>query len=99
MILYVATVFQITKDLDLSDKTCLITGANSGIGLEMTRCLSARECTVLMACRNPYAAGAAAGISTQTICQNNNRLRLYEMNLASLRSVKKCSDKILQAEK
>ncbi|KOB77434.1 WW domain containing oxidoreductase, isoform B, partial [Operophtera brumata] len=96
-VLYGPTGEEITKDLELADKTCLITGANSGIGLEMTRCLSARGCAVLMACRNTYAAGA--GARAQSMWENNHRLRLYETNLASLRSVKKCCDQILQAEK
>lgn len=78
-------------NIDLSNKTCLITGANSGIGLEMAKCLSSRDCTVLMACRNPYAANIA-----KNSCENSHLLKLYELNLASLRSVKKCSDEILK---
>ncbi|CAD0196092.1 unnamed protein product [Chrysodeixis includens] len=85
------TAEEITKDINLSNKTCLITGANSGIGLEMTRCLSSRDCTVLMACRNPY----AANIVARNVCGNSHLLKLYEINLASLRSVKKCSNEIL----
>lgn len=80
-----------TKDVDLSNKTCLITGANSGIGLEMARSLSSRNCNVLMACRNPYAANIA-----KNACENSHLLKLYDLNLASLRSVKKCSDEILK---
>ncbi|KAJ8726432.1 hypothetical protein PYW07_001130 [Mythimna separata] len=85
------TVDEVTKDIDLSNKTCLITGANSGIGFEMAKCLSSRECSVLMACRNPYAANNA-----KNACENSHLLKLYELNLASLRSVKKCSDEILK---
>ncbi|XP_021184091.3 WW domain-containing oxidoreductase isoform X1 [Helicoverpa armigera] len=86
------TVDEVTKDIDLTDKTCLITGANSGIGLEMTKCLSSRNCNVLMACRNPY----AANIVAKNVCGSSERLKLYEINLASLRSVKKCSNEILK---
>lgn len=86
---------QILNGVDLSNKTCLITGANSGIGLEMTRCLSNRECNVLMACRNAY----EASVRARHVCNNHQRLRVYKANLASLRSVKQCTDEILQAEK
>ncbi|XP_012549929.2 WW domain-containing oxidoreductase isoform X1 [Bombyx mori] len=86
---------EVTKGLDLKDKTCLITGANSGVGLEMTKCLNLCGCTVLMACRNTYAASVVA----KNTCLKPDSLRLYELNLASLRSVRKCSDDLLNKEK
>ncbi|XP_013188776.2 WW domain-containing oxidoreductase [Amyelois transitella] len=85
----------IVKDQDLTGKTCLITGANSGIGLEMTRCLSSRGCEVLMACRNPYEATTVV----KNVCSDISLLRFYETNLATLRSVKASTDEILKKEK
>ncbi|XP_037297944.1 WW domain-containing oxidoreductase isoform X3 [Manduca sexta] len=90
--IYGPTADEVIKSEYVKGKTCLITGANCGIGLEMTRCLTAHDCTVLMACRNTYAASVVA----KSICGNNHRLRFYEINLASLRSVKRCSDDILK---
>ncbi|XP_028162840.1 WW domain-containing oxidoreductase-like isoform X2 [Ostrinia furnacalis] len=84
------TAEEVVKDIDLSGKTCLITGANSGVGLEMTRCMSARNCSVLMACRNAYAANVVRNSSDKP-----HLLHFYETNLASLKSVKKTSDEIL----
>ncbi|CAK1549997.1 unnamed protein product [Leptosia nina] len=89
------TAEEIIRDADLSNKTCLITGANSGIGLELTKCLNANGCKVLMACRNTYEASVVA----KNCCEKHENINLYELNLASLASVKKCSEKILQNEK
>ncbi len=44
---------------DLSGKTYVITGANSGIGLEATTALVGAGARVIMACRNPQKAEAA----------------------------------------
>ncbi|KAL0894864.1 hypothetical protein ABMA27_013378 [Loxostege sticticalis] len=56
----------------------------------MTRCMNARDCSVLMACRNPYAANFV-----KNTCAKPDLLHFYETNLASLKSVKKTSDEIL----
>ncbi|XP_059060515.1 WW domain-containing oxidoreductase-like [Achroia grisella] len=90
-----STVQEIAHDVDLTNKTCLITGANSGIGLEMTKCLNCNGCNVLMACRNSYAASSVM----KYLVEKNGLLRFYEINLASLKSVKNCSVEILENEK
>ena len=51
-----------TADIpDQSGRLALITGANSGLGLETARALAARGATVLMACRSLERAEAARG--------------------------------------
>lgn len=40
------------NNTSLRGKVVIITGANSGIGLETTRCLVQRDAKVIMACRN-----------------------------------------------
>ncbi|XP_063617663.1 WW domain-containing oxidoreductase-like isoform X2 [Cydia splendana] len=86
---------EIVRDVDLGDKYCLITGANGGLGLEMTRCLNARDAHVLMACRNTY----AANFASKKVCKNLDRLSTGEVNLASLRSVKNFTDRLVAEDK
>ena len=60
------------SSLDLSDKVYMITGANAGIGREITTFLASRSATVYMVCRTALRAEAArAEISEKT---NNSKL-------------------------
>jgi NAD(P)-dependent dehydrogenase (short-subunit alcohol dehydrogenase family) len=73
---------------DQSGKTFVITGANSGVGLEAARVLAARGGTVVLGCRDPQraesaradvAAGAEGDVST------------IALDLADLYSVRRCA--------
>ncbi|CAG9784337.1 unnamed protein product [Diatraea saccharalis] len=61
----------------------------------MTRCLIAHNCTVLMACRNPYEANGAI----KNFCDSQQLLHFYKTNLASLNSVKNTSDELLKLDR
>jgi protochlorophyllide reductase len=45
---------------DLSGRTAVVTGANAGLGFEITAALAGRGAHVVLACRNPARAAAAA---------------------------------------
>lgn len=77
---------------DLSGKTAVVTGANSGIGFETARGLAAQGATVLLACRNDNAASAAlAAIKTQ---HPTAQLIAISLDLADLASVEAAASHI-----
>ncbi|XP_065211699.1 retinol dehydrogenase 11-like [Planococcus citri] len=78
----------------LKGKVFIITGANSGIGKETTRCLVQRNAKVIMACRDIKSAKKAiADIRTTTA--NGEMIPLY-LDLQSLDSIKTFANIILQ---
>ena len=71
---------------NLQGKIAIVTGANSGLGLETTRALAAKGAHVVMACRN-----LAKGREVQTLIATElpaATLDLAQLDLASLASVR-----------
>ncbi|KAH6681783.1 putative WW domain-containing oxidoreductase [Halenospora varia] len=84
------TALQIIKDEGLtgalSNKTILITGCSSGIGIETARALSSTGATLFLTARDiPKAEKALEGVLEL------GRVELLEMNLSSLDSVRKAA--------
>lgn len=70
----------------LDGQTWVVTGANSGLGLETTKGLAAKGAHVVMACRDPKRAEAAAEeVRRET---PGAKLELRAVDLASLESIK-----------
>src|ERR1700722_1446150 len=55
------TAAEIVDGIDLSGKTCVITGASSGLGRESARALAAAGAHVILAARNQQALAESAG--------------------------------------
>src|SRR5260370_13211049 len=70
---------------DVQGRVALVTGANSGLGLETTRALAAHGAHVIMACRNPEKARQAETNIKQTV--PGASLEVAALDLASLASV------------
>ena len=77
----------------LEGRVALVTGANSGLGLESVRALAARGATVILACRSRSRAEAS---KTQLLEQGLTRLDLLELDLADLNSVDDASNAVAQ---
>ena len=72
---------------DMTGKVVVISGANSGLGLESTRALAAKGATVVMACRNPRKAEEAkAEVLATTPAARLDVMALDNASLASVRA-------------
>jgi NAD(P)-dependent dehydrogenase (short-subunit alcohol dehydrogenase family) len=79
---------------DLTGKRALVTGANSGLGLETVRALAEKGAQVFLACRSREKGQRAlaeiqAGVPA-------SKVELVELDLASLASVRACAEDLLQ---
>lgn len=71
---------------DLTGRTYIVTGGNSGIGWEAARALAARGAEVVLACRN--ATKAEAAVSAIRARAAGAKVTAMSLDLASLRSVR-----------
>lgn len=77
---------------DVTGKTALVTGANSGLGFETARVLAARGAHVLLACRNRDKADAAM----EAIREHapGASLELVQLDLSSLDSIRRAAEQV-----
>jgi hypothetical protein len=73
-------------EVDLTGRTCLVTGANSGIGYATSLGLAARGATVWMLCRNAERAEAAARELRRATSSRRVHVQLLDVSdLAAIR--------------
>ena len=82
-----------TADIpDQSGRTALVTGANSGLGLQTAKALADAGATVLLGCRNLEKAESAA--SEIRSSQPGAELEIVELDLGDLSSVERAADEV-----
>ncbi|MEM8621208.1 MAG: oxidoreductase [Actinomycetota bacterium] len=85
-----------TEDIaDQSGRVVVITGANTGLGLETARALAAAGATVVLAVRNTDKGGAA--IDDIRASTPSAELELLELDLASLASIRAAAEQLHDA--
>lgn len=92
-----STADNVLADIDLKDKRYLITGISSGIGLETARSLVGHGATVIGTVRDLAKTEAATASIRESASERAGRLDLIELDLASLKSVHACANKLLDS--
>ena len=91
-----STTDEVLAGVDLSGKRVLVTGVSAGLGVETARVLAARGAVVVGAARDLTKARRATEIVHQD-AKRGGDLQLVELDLASLKSVRACADKLVAA--
>ena len=81
-----------TSPTHLSGRTAIITGSNSGIGLQIALDLTRLGATVILACRNVDKAEAAKAQILSAYPGAKDRILLYKLDTSSLASVRDFAD-------
>ena len=88
-----STAMEVVAGHDLSGKTVLLTGANSGIGFETARALLSAHAGVIMAVRDKAKGERAA--KTLQEAYPETQIHVLALNLSSLASVRQAAEQFL----
>jgi NAD(P)-dependent dehydrogenase (short-subunit alcohol dehydrogenase family) len=89
-----STTSEVLEGIDLSGKTILVTGANSGLGMETARALGAAGAKVVITTRNADKSAEALAALREAV--PGAEFEAVEMDLGSLASVRAAADAVLQ---
>jgi len=90
-----STTEDILSGLNLKGKRILVTGVSAGLGVETARSLAAHGAQVVGAARDLSKANAATNKVRNDAAANGGSFQLVELDLANLKSVRVCADRLL----
>src|SRR6202050_3649104 len=90
-----STTDEVLTGVNLSGKRILVTGVSAGLGVETARSLAAHGAHVVGAARDLIKARAATAQVRQDAALTGGSFELIEVDLASLKSVRECGEKLL----
>ncbi len=90
-----STTEDVLSGVNLHGKRILVTGVSAGLGVETARSLAAHGARVVGAARDLTKAEAATTQVRKEAAANRGSFEMVQLDLASLRSVRGCADKLL----
>src|SRR5258706_13911615 len=90
-----STADEVLSGVDLHGKRILVTGVSAGIGVETARALAAHGAQVTGAVRDIVKAEAATAQVRKDAAANGGSFEMVALDLASLKSVRACTDALV----
>src|SRR5579862_3814547 len=90
-----STTEDVLAGINLTGKRILITGVSAGLGVETARSLAAHGAQVIGAARDLNKAKTATAQVRKDAAPNGGSFELTELDLASLKSVRACADRLM----
>ena len=90
-----STTEEVLSGINLRGKRILVTGVSAGLGVETARSLAAHGAKVVGAARDLSKAETATAEVRKDAAANGGALELVELDLADLKSVRACADRLL----
>jgi len=90
-----STTDEVLSGMNLQGKRILVTGVSAGLGVETARSLAAHGAQVVGAARDLNKAKAATEQVRKDAATNGGSFELIELDLANLKSVRACADRLL----
>jgi len=91
-----STADEVLSGIDLRGKRILVTGVSAGLGVETARSLVSHGAHVVGAARDLDKAKRATAQVQKEAMANGGKFELIELDLANLKSVRACADRLLQ---